>query len=301
MTKPIRQATASDLPAIAAIVANAYGKYVARIGKPPAPMTDDYAAHIRNGTISVIEHAGAVAGLIVLLPQPDLLLLDNIAVDPAHHGHRLGRALMDFAEQEAARRGYTELRLYTHEKMTENLAMYPALGWQETGRAEQSGFQRVFFRKPVSPTGPTLRRASLADAPAIRDVTRAAYAKWVPVIGREPMPMRADYEAAVRNHLIDLLELGGQAVALIETIPEPDHLLIENIAVHPEHQRRGHGRTLLTHAETLAASLGFAELRLYTNKDFASNVRLYVATGYTVDREEPFMGGITTYMSKRLR
>jgi hypothetical protein len=56
---------------------------------------------------------------------------------------------MTFAEQEAVRRGYNELRLYTHEKMTENLVMYPALGWQETGRGEQAGYQRVFFRKQV--------------------------------------------------------------------------------------------------------------------------------------------------------
>lgn len=147
MPTAIRNAIPSDLPAIAAIIANAYGKYVPRIGKPPAPMTDDYAAHIRNRTAWVIEHEGTVAGLIVLLPQPDHLLLDNIAVDPAHHGNGLGRALLNFAEQEAAAHGYRELRLYTHEKMTENLALYAALGWQETGRAEQSGFYRVFFRK----------------------------------------------------------------------------------------------------------------------------------------------------------
>jgi hypothetical protein len=56
---------------------------------------------------------------------------------------------MQFAEKEASRRGYGELRLYTHVTMTENIAMYLALGWQETGRGEQAGYQRVFFRKPV--------------------------------------------------------------------------------------------------------------------------------------------------------
>ena len=56
---------------------------------------------------------------------------------------------MGFAEREARRRGYRELKLYTHEKMTKNLAMYLALGWEETGRGEQAGYQRVFFRKRV--------------------------------------------------------------------------------------------------------------------------------------------------------
>ncbi len=49
-----------------------------------------------------------------------------------------------------------------------------------------------------------LRRAVDDDAPAIREPTRVAYAKWVPVIGREPKPMTADYKVAVRRHRIDL-------------------------------------------------------------------------------------------------
>jgi len=65
----------------------------------------------------------------------DHLLLDNVAVDPALHGRGLGRTLIAFAKREALRRGYREVRVYTHEAMAENLAMYPVLGWQETGRS----------------------------------------------------------------------------------------------------------------------------------------------------------------------
>jgi hypothetical protein len=56
---------------------------------------------------------------------------------------------------------------------------------------------------------PELRRAVAADAAAVRALTRAAYAKWVPLIGREPKPMGADYEAAVLRHCIDLAPLGA--------------------------------------------------------------------------------------------
>ena len=146
----IHAANILDLPVITRIVADAYQKYVERIGKPPGPMLDDYSAHIRNNTVWVIKHDGSVVGLIVLLPAEDHLLLDNVAVDPAYHGRGVGRALLEFADREAVRRGYTELRLYTHEKMTENLAMYPALGWTETGRGEQAGYRRVFFRKRLT-------------------------------------------------------------------------------------------------------------------------------------------------------
>ncbi|HEY4251977.1 MAG TPA: GNAT family N-acetyltransferase, partial [Roseomonas sp.] len=71
-----------------------------------------------------------------------------------------------------------------------------------------------------------------------------------------------------------------------------------NVAVAPAFQRRGHGRRLMAHAETLAAELSLPELRLYTNGLFAENVALYRRLGYRVDREEPFRGGTVVHMSK---
>jgi len=146
-----------------------------------------------------------------------------------------------------------------------------------------------------------LRQAVAADAPAVRELTRDAYAKWVPLIGREPKPMTADYDAAIRNHRIDLLYLEGELAALIETIPEADHLLIENIAVSPAYQGRGLGRRLVAYAEELALSRGRAEIRLYTNNMFAENVALYRKLGYRIEREEAFTGGgVIVHMSKRV-
>jgi ribosomal protein S18 acetylase RimI-like enzyme len=145
-----------------------------------------------------------------------------------------------------------------------------------------------------------IRRATAVDANAIRGLTRSAYAKWVPVIGREPKPMGADYDVAVRDHLVDLLHVGGELVALVEMIVAADHLLIENVAVAPGFQGRGHGRRIVGHAEALAVSLGYAEVRLYTNKMFAANVQLYSRLGYLVDREEAFAGGVVVHMSKQL-
>ncbi len=145
-----------------------------------------------------------------------------------------------------------------------------------------------------------IRRALPCDTLAVRELTRAAYAKWVPVIGREPTPMTVDYDARVRGHRIELLHVDGRLAALIELVPEAAHLLIENLAVHPAFQRQGHGRRLLAHAEAIAASLGLSAMCLYTNPLFAGNVQLYGRLGYQVDREEPFKGGVTVYMSKPL-
>ena len=145
-----------------------------------------------------------------------------------------------------------------------------------------------------------LRQATAADAAAIRDLTRQAYAKWVPLIGREPKPMTANYEEAVARHRFDLLYIDGTLAALIETIREADHLLVENVAVSPAFQGRGLGRRLMAHAETLARALGFGTIRLYTNQRFAENVALYHRLGYQIDREEPVPVGVVTHMSKRL-
>jgi ribosomal protein S18 acetylase RimI-like enzyme len=152
----------------------------------------------------------------------------------------------------------------------------------------------------VSYEGLTIRLAIAEDAASVRALTRDAYAKWVSVIGREPLPMVVDYDQAIRDHRIDLLFADEELVGVVETVDSPDHLLIVNVAVSPDHQRRGFGRYLLEHAEGLAAALGLSELRLFTNQLFAMNVDLYRRFGYVIDREEPFMGGVTVHMSKRL-
>ncbi|WP_256752276.1 GNAT family N-acetyltransferase [Mesorhizobium sp. Mes31] len=145
-----------------------------------------------------------------------------------------------------------------------------------------------------------LRPAEPADAAAIRDIVRAAYAKWVPVIGREPLPMRADYDKAVAGHPFDLAVEEDRIVGMIETMLAEDHLWIENVCVAPLAQGRGIGRLLLEQAERRAIEADRSELRLLTNGAFEANVSLYKRHGYVIDREEPFMGGMTVYMSKKL-
>ena len=143
----IRKAAPRDQVAVETIVHHAYEHYVERIGKPPGPMLDDYAALIASGAVSLLEDNGVVAALIVLLPAPDHLLLDNIAVREDRQGQGLGRRLIGFAEAEAHRLGYGELRLYTHVTMTENIALYTRLGFVETGRAREIGYDRVYMTK----------------------------------------------------------------------------------------------------------------------------------------------------------
>lgn len=150
MGKPIlRSATEDDLDQIERLVVAAFEKYVARIGKLPAPMTADYAELLRTSRVWVIDDGQQLLGLLVTQAQPDHLLLDVIAVAPAAQGGGHGRALLERADRDARELGLSELRLCTNESMTENLEFYPRRGFHETSRGVQDGYHRVFFAKPL--------------------------------------------------------------------------------------------------------------------------------------------------------
>jgi GNAT superfamily N-acetyltransferase len=146
----VRPADQGDVDTLRRIAAAAYQPYVARIGRAPAPMTADYAQAVRDGQAWVAIEDGQPVGFVILVDQPGHLLLENVAVLPAAQGHGVGGLLLGLAEQHARSLGLTDIRLYTNEAMTENLAYYPRRGYTETHRAEQDGFRRVFFRKPLT-------------------------------------------------------------------------------------------------------------------------------------------------------
>jgi ribosomal protein S18 acetylase RimI-like enzyme len=161
----IRPAAPADCERLTDLADMAYERYVERMGKKPAPMTEDYAQRIAEGTVFVLEvlpagassenaeprtsfsASSAVIGFIVLLPEKDVLLLDNVAVDPAAQGRGYGKLLMAFAEHKARAAGLGRIALYANEAMTENLQFYHRLDYTETRRATEKGFRRVFFSK----------------------------------------------------------------------------------------------------------------------------------------------------------
>lgn len=146
----IRSAQAEDVDAVSQLVQDAYRPYIARLGKPPGPMLDDYALLIAEQHVWVLENEGALTAVLVLKDAgPGALLLDNIAVSPTAQGKGYGRKLVAFAEAEASRRGNTKIRLYTHVLMTENLALYHRLGFRETGRVSERGYERVYMEKQL--------------------------------------------------------------------------------------------------------------------------------------------------------
>jgi GNAT superfamily N-acetyltransferase len=148
----LRLALPEEESSVRDLVRAAYAHYVPRIGREPMPMTDDYRARIAAGQAWVFlrDGDGALIGVLVLVEEADALVIDNVAITAAEQGKGHGRVLMGFAEQEAVRRGYRTVRLFTNVKMTENIALYARLGFVETHRAGEHGFMRVFMEKRVS-------------------------------------------------------------------------------------------------------------------------------------------------------
>lgn len=149
----IRSAVAADVERIGAIARAAYAKYVPRIGREPPPMVADFAAYIARGVAAVIEEDGKLRGFMIAWPEADAYLIDNIAVDPLAQGRGLGRRLIAHAASEARRLGLGVLRLYTNVAMSENLAMYRRIGFVETHRTMEDGFNRVYMRWDFADAG----------------------------------------------------------------------------------------------------------------------------------------------------
>jgi GNAT superfamily N-acetyltransferase len=143
----IRKALAHEADVVRGIVLAAYTRYIAAIGTAPGPMRDDYVVRAAADQVWVLEDGEAIAGVLVLEDGPDCFMLDNIAIRPDRQGMGFGRALLDFAEAEAARCGWDTITLYTNALMVENIAIYTARGYVERERRTEKGFQRVYMEK----------------------------------------------------------------------------------------------------------------------------------------------------------
>ena len=56
---------------------------------------------------------------------------------------------MALAEEEARSLGLPAVTLYTNERMTENIDLYKKLGYTETARKTDQGYQRVYMQKSL--------------------------------------------------------------------------------------------------------------------------------------------------------
>ncbi len=134
-----------------------------------------------------------------------------------------------------------------------------------------------------------IRAAVPADEAPIRACAVAAYSRYIPLIGREPAPMLADYAAQIAAQIVWIAEgPAGEFQGFITFYPQGEAMLLENVAVVPEASGRGIGKALIAFCEAQARSLGLAAVDLYTNEKMVENLSIYPRLGYheTARREE---------------
>lgn len=150
-TDMIRLAEANDEPEIRDCAEQAYARYVPMIGRKPAPMVADFVTQIAAGMVYVATDDQAIfQGFIVFYAEEEHILLENVAVLPSAAGRGVGRALISFCEDAARQRGMNGVHLYTNEKMTDNLSIYPKLGYVKVAQRTKDGFKRVYFEKKLT-------------------------------------------------------------------------------------------------------------------------------------------------------
>ncbi|HXX06738.1 MAG TPA: GNAT family N-acetyltransferase [Pseudolabrys sp.] len=130
------------------------------------------------------------------------------------------------------------------------------------------------------PGAPVIRKATVRDTARIISIARAAYAKYIPRMGRDPPPMLADFEALITAGFATVIESAGNVVGYLIAWPEADAYLIDNLAIDPARQGEGFGRKLVEKAIAEARGLNLPALRLYTNVVMTENIALYGHIGF---------------------
>jgi GNAT superfamily N-acetyltransferase len=154
----IRLARPDEADAVRAVARDAYARWTPRLGRESSPMHWDYAEVIAEGRAWILEVERRIVGFIDLRDDPEVLGIANIAVVSAEQGKGYGKRLLAFAEEEAKRRGYGEVRLYVNALMTENIAVYEHVGFSEVERFRRGeGDDRVYLRMTMQ-VGLTPRR-----------------------------------------------------------------------------------------------------------------------------------------------
>ena len=146
-----------------------------------------------------------------------------------------------------------------------------------------------------------IRLAQACDEPVIKDCAEQAYARYVPMIGRKPAPMVADFATQIVEGVVYVAQ-DDQAIfqGFIVFYAEEEHILLENVAVLPSTAGRGVGKALIGFCENAALQRGLNAVHLYTNEMMTDNLSIYSKLGYRKVARREEEGFKRVYFEKNL-
>lgn len=175
--------------------------------------------------------------------------------------------------------------------------------WLRPDNFDAGGRQKVslgtFNRLAARQGDLALRRATLADVPAIRALKDIAYAANETVTGVLSLPRKVDYAAMLADHEIWVADGEGHlaACAVLQVAPEA---VIYSLAVHPDGQGRKLGDALLAFSEKRLAELGASRITLFTHAALEHRIGWYERRGFRRTHVEEMADRRIQHMEKRL-
>jgi GNAT superfamily N-acetyltransferase len=147
-----------------------------------------------------------------------------------------------------------------------------------------------------------IRQAEARERGQIEALVEAAYAVYVPRMGRRPGPMDDDYAARIAAGQAWVVPgPDGAPLALLVLEPGDGFLLVDNLVVAEAGRGQGLARRLLDFAEAEARRLGYGELQLYTHKTMTENQAIYRHLGWELTHWATVKGFERAYFRKAVK
>lgn len=214
------------------------------------------------------------------------------------------REFLGFENFALIKRNVGEKRVYgeLYKEFLAQLRLPPArvAEWHSTPYARHFLYAGRIGKKCGTMDLTPLRLATPADHDAVVALVNSAYEKYIPRIGRKPMPMTVDYADLIARQEVYVLENAGAFDGILVLEHEGDGILLENIAVAPHAQGRGVGKQLLQWLDAFTRAQGLDHIVLYTHEKMVENISIYTHMGYVETERRQENGFKRVFMRKDL-
>jgi len=146
----------------------------------------------------------------------------------------------------------------------------------------------------------SIRLARISEAGEVRECVLAAYRHYIERIGKLPGPMRDDYDRRIREDEVYVITEDDKIIGVLVLILSVERFLLDNVAVLPDYQGKGLGRSLMDFAESRAKEKGYLSVELYTNEAMVENIAMYKKWDYLEIYRTTEQGYERIYMRKNL-
>lgn len=97
-------------------------------------------AHLEKGGAAVLERDGVVVGTVLWEEEDGALYVSRVSVNPDYRRQGIARALMDEAEREARRQGFSRMTLGVRLELEENRRLFRSCGFEDLEFRSHEGF-----------------------------------------------------------------------------------------------------------------------------------------------------------------